>query len=83
MAAEVVVVVQDEDAGLRLVLTVEARGGEAADAPADHDEVVLLLGRALRPGLAGDPGMHGLPGAVVGPAQAGLGGRVVGGQILK
>ena len=44
MAAEVIVVVEHEDAGGRPGgATIEPGGGEPADACTDHDEVVALL----------------------------------------
>src|SRR5258708_25987416 len=45
VTAEIVVIVENEDATMRLGLcTVEVRGGKAAQARADDDQVVFLAG---------------------------------------
>ena len=45
MAAEVVVIVENEDAARAAgVLAIKMRGGKTADARADHDEIVLFAG---------------------------------------
>jgi hypothetical protein len=48
VAAKIVVIVENEDTCLRPPRApVEPRGGEPADPAADHDEIVLLLGRHI------------------------------------
>ncbi len=47
MAAEVVVVLDDEDARRGVPFAIEPGGGEAADAAADHHQVVFLFDRQV------------------------------------
>ena len=47
VTAEIVVGIQDQDPGCRAPLPVEVRGGQAADAGAYHDQVVVLGHRCL------------------------------------
>src|SRR5262249_30800515 len=52
VAAEIVVVIENEDTRKRISLAIEPRRGEAADAAADHDQVVILLDRQAVKGKA-------------------------------
>ena len=49
MAAEIVVIVQNQDAGVRFCLAVEMRGRQAADAATNDDKVVLFADTVDRP----------------------------------
>src|SRR6202789_456281 len=83
MAAEIVVVVEDQNAAVGLLCAIKMRGGEAADAPSDHDQVVFLAGtRGGRPALAVAQRVSVLEGAGMAAAHAGEQGRVVAGSIL-
>ncbi len=73
MAAEIIMVVEHEDARLRPGAAIEVSGREPADAAADHDQVVALLrlepaGRIM--GWRAGDRMRGLEAADVLPAQA-------------
>ena len=56
MAAEIVMVVENEDTGAGMFRTVEMRRRKPADAAADNDEIVIFAGRRglrrLRPEIA-------------------------------
>src|SRR5258707_4464756 len=73
VTAEIVVIVENEDAALRVGLcTVEVRGGKAAQARADDDQVVFLAGfRGRGRWFAVAQCMGVLEGAWVIAAQAG------------
>src|SRR5258706_4631619 len=73
VTAEIVVIVENEDAALRVGLcTVEVRGGKAAQARADDDQVVFLAGvRGRGRWFAVAQCMGVLEGAGVIAAQAG------------
>src|SRR5581483_6920576 len=55
VSAEVVVVVEDEDAGARPLHPVEVRRREAADAAADDDQIEALAGVDRRAGAGPEP----------------------------
>ena len=85
VSAEIVVVLEDQDARRRAVgFAVEPRRGQSADAAADHDQIVILLDRqagdiegfALAADLMGD-----LEGSGMAAAQAGERRRIVAGRI--
>src|SRR5690606_32029867 len=67
VTAEIVVIIEDQDAGIRLLHSVEIGRRKPADAGADHDEVILLLEGKRREGrgVAVAQGMRGLVGAVM------------------
>ena len=77
MSAEVVMVVEYEDASGWAFAAIEVRGRKPADATTHDDQVVVLFDRTRSPCRAGDTGVHGFPGAIMAAAQAGLGGRVI------
>ena len=86
MAAEVVVIVEDQDARLRVLAAIEPGGREPAQAATNHDEVVAFFDRQIAeiepPALAGERMRH-LERAVVLAAQAGERGRIAGGLRCK
>ena len=87
VSAEVVVVFEDEDARVRAgVLAIEMRGGEAADAAADDDEVVGFAGVLRRAGRfperAVAQAVRGVERAGMAAAQAGERGRIVVGRLF-
>ncbi len=83
VAAEIVVIVEDEDAALRLACAIEVGGGEAADAGADDDQVVFLAGiGGGGPGFAVAQSMSILEGTGVAAAHAGEQRRVVAEGVL-
>src|SRR5215831_4644072 len=87
VAAEIVMVVEDQDAsaGPRLC-PVEIGGGEPADPAADHDQIVALSGidwcrsGYRRGAVAQSVGCLEAPGMA--PAHSGQSGRVIAGAIL-
>src|SRR5882762_679406 len=84
MTAEIVVIVENEDAAVCLSCAVEVRGGEAADASTDDDQVVFLAGIPRRgPALAVAQGMGVLEGAGVTAPEAGEERRVVAEGVLS
>ena len=50
MATNVIVVIENEDARIRLPRAIEMRGREPADATADDDEIIVFAGRRNRAG---------------------------------
>ncbi|MCZ7641810.1 MAG: hypothetical protein M5U33_02365 [Pseudorhodoplanes sp.] len=82
VAAEIVMIVEDEDARLRMALAVEIGRRKPADAAADHDKVVALLHRKrIESGkIAVAQRMGGLERAVVMAAQASQRGRIAAGR---
>src|ERR1700730_5676467 len=84
VTAEIVVIIENEDAAAGLGLrAVKVRGGETADACTDDDQVVFLAGiTRRRPGLAVAQRMSVLEGAGVIAAQAGEQRRVVAEGVL-
>jgi hypothetical protein len=84
VSAEVVVVIEQQDAGVGSgELSVEECCGETADTGADDDQVVgLAVGDGFGPFFAVAQGVGGFPGAVVTAAHPGQGGRVVAGIFL-
>jgi hypothetical protein len=73
VAAKIVVVVEDEDAGLRpMRAAIEPGRGKPADTAADHHQIVPLLGRPVRDRkcrAVANEGMRGLERAGVLSAQ--------------
>jgi hypothetical protein len=83
VAAEIVVIVEDEDAALRLACAIKVSGGEAADARADDDQVVFLAGiGGGGPLFAVAQSMSILKGTCVAAAHSGQQGRVVAEGVL-
>ncbi len=83
VAAEIIVVVEDENAAVARVRAVEMRGGETADAPAHDDEIVFFARvRRRRRGFAVAQCMSGFEGARMTAAHAGEQRGVVAGRVL-
>ncbi len=78
MAAKIVVIVEHQDAGLRVdIATIDVRRGQAADARTDDNQVVVLAGLLRGPAPALHRGVGRFEGTRVGAAHPGLGRRVV------
>src|SRR5882724_7707215 len=84
VTAEIVMIVENEDAAMGLGLcAIEVRGGEAADAAADDDQVVFFARIGGRgPGRAVAQCMSVLEGASMTAAQAGEQRRVIAEGVL-
>ena len=87
MAAEVVVVVENQDPGGGHSRPVKVRRCESADASADNDEIVGLSGVGRRRRAGEEPAVaqrvRHLVGAVVAAAHAGQRRRIVPGIVLR
>jgi hypothetical protein len=71
MAAEILVVVEDEDAAVAGMRALEMRSGQAADARADDDQIVFFARiRWRRRRIAVAQCMSGLEGTRMAPAHA-------------
>ncbi len=72
VAAEIIVVVQDQYAAFRCLGPIEVGRRQAADAPADDDQIVFLAGIGRRrPGLAVSERMSAFEGSGMAAAHAG------------
>jgi hypothetical protein len=79
VAAEIVVVVENEDFGVRVAVLIEQGGAQPADAAAHDDQIVSLAGRAcqrLADLFAIAQGVGDLERAGVGAAHAGAQRRI-------
>ncbi len=87
VAAEVVVIVEDQDAGVWPRRPVEMRRRQAAEAGADNDQVIalaaVLRGAGALPEIPVAQGVGGLETARVAAAQSGQGGRIIAGPVLR
>ena len=87
VAAEIVMVVENEDAGGRALRAIEMGCGESTDAAANDHQIVgifaRLRGRRGFPEVAVAQAVGHFEGARVAAAQAGEGGRVVAGRVLR
>ena len=87
VAAEIVVVVEDEDAGVLVLRPIKMRRREPADAAAHDDEVVVFIClfeiARLRPEIAVAQAVRGFVGARVTAAQSGQRRRIISGRVLR
>ena len=61
MAPEIVMIVEDQNAGAGIFSTKKMRGGQTTNTTTHDHKIVFLLGIAFRPGRAEYSLVHGLP----------------------